>query len=365
MELGAVEFLEELVSIESLSGQEQAVAEYLMMQMEARGMVARVDEAGNAVGVRDCLDGNGCITREIVLLGHMDTVPGRVAVRVENGRLYGRGTVDAKGPLATFVVAAAQAQLPPGTRVVVIGAVEEESATSKGARFVAERYRPDWCVIGEPSGWDGVTLGYKGRLLLDYELCRPVAHTAGPEVGVAETAVAFWQAIQQYATHYNEGHHRLFDQLLPSLRDICTESDGLTNRVVARIGLRLPPGFESAAFEAEVQDWAGAARVRVYGQEAAFQADRRTSLARAFSAVIRQTGTQPRFKLKTGTADMNIVGPVWQCPIVAYGPGDSHLDHTPQEHVLIEEYLGAIKILQRVLETTVIGNPLSVHEVVA
>lgn len=47
---------------------------------------------------------------------------------------------------------------------------------------------------------------------------------------------------------------------------------------------------------------------------------------------------------------MNIVGPAWGCPIVAYGPGDSRLDHTPQEHVVLEEYLGAIGVLQRVLD---------------
>ena len=33
-------------------------------------------------------------------------------------------------------------------------------------------------------------------------------------------------------------------------------------------------------------------------------------------------GGRPRFKLKTDTADMNVVGPAWGCPIVAYGPGD-------------------------------------------
>jgi LysW-gamma-L-lysine carboxypeptidase len=37
--------------------------------------------------------------------------------------------------------------------------------------------------------------------------------------------------------------------------------------------------------------------------------------------------------------------------MVAYGPGDSKLDHTPDEHVIIEDYLRAIKVLQDVLET--------------
>jgi LysW-gamma-L-lysine carboxypeptidase len=66
---------------------------------------------------------------------------------------------------------------------------------------------------------------------------------------------------------------------------------------------------------------------------------------------IRAGAGRPRFKLKTGTSDMNIVGPVWQCPIIAYGPGDSSLDHTPDEHVKIPEFLRSIDILTSAIQT--------------
>ena len=46
---------------------------------------------------------------------------------------------------------------------------------------------------------------------------------------------------------------------------------------------------------------------------------------------------------------MNVVGPVWNCPILAYGPGDSALDHTPEEHLDLDEYLSAIEVLAEVL----------------
>src|SRR5439155_4091142 len=120
---------------------------------------AFVHDASNAVGIL----GDG--PREIVLLGHIDTVPGYIPVKVVDGKLYGRGSVDAKGPLATFAAAAAAAGCQPGWRIIVIGAVEEEAITSKGARYALTQYRPEMCVIGEPSQWDRVTLGYKGRLL--------------------------------------------------------------------------------------------------------------------------------------------------------------------------------------------------------
>jgi LysW-gamma-L-lysine carboxypeptidase len=46
---------------------------------------------------------------------------------------------------------------------------------------------------------------------------------------------------------------------------------------------------------------------------------------------------------------MNVVGPVWGCPIVAYGPGDSRLDHTPDEHLDLAEFQRAIAVLAEVL----------------
>jgi LysW-gamma-L-lysine carboxypeptidase len=48
---------------------------------------------------------------------------------------------------------------------------------------------------------------------------------------------------------------------------------------------------------------------------------------------------------------MNVVAPVWGTPILAYGPGDSSLDHTPHEHILIPEYLRAVEVLAGVLAT--------------
>ena len=59
---------------------------------------------------------------------------------------------------------------------------------------------------------------------------------------------------------------------------------------------------------------------------------------------------RPDTLLKTGTADLNIVAPAWGCPALAYGPGDSTLDHTPDEHLSLEEYKQAVEVIQNVLK---------------
>ena len=82
----------------------------------------------------------------------------------------------------------------------------------------------------------------------------------------------------------------------------------------------------------------------------AYRADKNTSLVRAFLSAIREAGGKPNFALKTGTSDLNIVAPAWTCPAIAYGPGDSALDHTPEEHLELDEYDRAVGVIGRALE---------------
>ena len=386
----AVALLHGLVAIPSLSRQESQAARWLAEQMAAHGFGrAFVDGAGNAVGEMGAADA----AQTIILLGHIDTVPGDIPVRVENGLLYGRGSVDAKGPLATFVAAVARLgdtwARDNNLRLVVVGAVEEEYATSKGARFIRDRFNgaaepiPTACIIGEPSSWQRVTLGYKGRVLIEMEASQPMAHTAGPDAGVATVAVDLWNWVSAYAAAFNTSCDKAFDQLLPSLRDLRTWTDAaLHDRVEAKIGVRLPVGFPIDDFLAGLVAWAnqrtatdaplppfpdaaigdGAAktveivgpltkiRLTIYAHEPAWRGDRNNALVRAFLSAIRETsGERPGFVVKTGTSDMNVVGPAWGCPILAYGPGDSSLDHTPHEHIHLDEYWQAVLVLEQAL----------------
>ncbi len=282
-----------------------------------------------------------------------------IAVRLQDGVLHGRGAVDAKGPLAVFLCAAGRLarfaradslQRPIG----VIGAVEEESASARGARAVVERYRPFASIIGEPSGSQAVTIGYKGRLLVEYRVSRPLHHSAGSQQNGNEVAVTFWNRVCQHAAAWNEQYatNSTFAALMPSLRNICSDQDGLEEQAQLRVGYRLPPGYDSAALRTQLEQWAceDEAQINFSGEEAAFQTQHTTPLARTFVTAIRATGRQPAFKHKTGTSDMNVVGPAWGQNIVAYGPGDSRLDHTPHERIHVADYMHAIDVLELVLK---------------
>jgi LysW-gamma-L-lysine carboxypeptidase len=352
-----ISLLEDLVSIPSISGNERAAVDHLVGWMMERGAAcAYVDAAGSAVG----LFGNG--PRQIVLLGHIDTVGGLPAVRREGNLLYGRGTVDAKGPLCAFAAAAASAEIPEGWQVVVIGAVEEECITSAGAHHAVTQFAPELCVIGEPSRWDRMTLGYKGRLITEIELCVPLSHSAGRADTAAERAVAVWSQIKAHADAYNEGRERAFDRLDATLMRLNTSDDGLHGRASMTVGFRLPVDITPDGLEAELRGLllphppapspvpGEGERTKFTSHTRAISAPRDTALSRLFRAAIREEGGTPAFVMKTGTSDMNIAGPAWCCPILAYGPGDSALDHTPDEHIDLDEYLRAVRVLTGVIE---------------
>ncbi len=354
MDEEAVRLLEDLAAIPSPSGREGEAARFLVKRMGEMGLEASVDEAGNAVGSR----GSG--EREILLLGHIDTVPGEIPVRREGNLLHGRGTADAKGPLCAFVMAAARADLPEGWRITVTGAVEEEAATSRGARHVAASRSspPGFLVVGEPSRWDRVALGYKGRLLLDLALGVPLSHSAGPDPLPAEVGVLAWEKIRDYCARWEHPEKRAgaFYTLDPSLRSFGTESGGVQGLVRMEVGFRLPPGLAPAGLEAELagilEDLPKAEiHLSFRGAEKACRLPRRGPLVAAFLSAIRQEGGDPRFVVKTGTCDLNVLHAAWpDTPALVYGPGDSSLDHTPRERIDLEEYARAIRVLHSALE---------------
>ncbi len=338
-----IRLLEDLLNLYSPTGQEAEAAHYLVTQMRAGGLEAHVDEIGNAVGIA----GEGSLT--IMLLGHIDTVPGFIPVTRDGDRLNGRGAVDAKGPLAAFAAAAIRVkdQLA-GKRVIVIGAVGEEG-DSRGAHFIKDRYRPDFTIIGEPSGWEKVTLGYKGSAWFEYNVQRALAHPAAKAESACEAAVAFWNRVTAWAAERNGEAPKMFDQVLPTLRQMSSASDGFIESARLKFGVRLPPGLSLGELHEALQALAETATLTLHEGVPAYRGEKNTPLVRALLNAIRQAGGNPSFSVKSGTSDMNVVAPAWGTPIVAYGPGDSALDHTPDEHILVPEYRRAVAVIVQTL----------------
>lgn len=333
------DLLEALVRIPSPTGREAEAVGFLQDVARADGFRVRSDRVGNFVA--EAGDPKGPL---LLFVGHVDTVPGHIPVRVEGGELWGRGSVDAKGCLAA-AYCAARRHLDGPARILVVGAVDEEGR-SAGAKALPRDLDPQWILVGEPSGADGITLGYKGILRCDLRVEREMVHGAHADEGATDAAVSFWSAVRE---RFGAGSG--FDVVQARLDGLSTVQDGLRESVSGHFQLRLPPGLPPDAAQAALLEVAAAHGVEVSVHEAmaAAVADPRSPLASALRASIRAGGTTPRPKHKTGTADFNHLA-AWfpGVPIAAYGPGDSGLDHRPDERLSLAEFDAAVEVLDRV-----------------
>jgi LysW-gamma-L-lysine carboxypeptidase len=336
------DLLLEMLAIPSPTGSEWRLAGALRDRLAGAGFDAEIDPAGNVVA------GWGDGAREVMLLGHLDTVPGTIPPRREAGRIFGRGSVDAKGPLAAAIAAVSRRPRGGPTRFTVVGCVDEEG-DSRGARQVATRPSPSDLIVLEPSGWEAVTVGYRGIVRADLRIEDALRHRAAPESTVADRLVALLARLQAQLEERGAGRsafHRA-DQRVTGLEVMDT---GLRETAVAWLQFRLPPGLSSASLLDWLDGERGDAELLVQFAVDAVHTPRDSRVARALSRAIRRQGGAPRHKVKTGTADMNLLVPRWGCPAVAYGPGNSHLDHTPEEAVDVAELERAVAVLDAALE---------------
>jgi LysW-gamma-L-lysine carboxypeptidase len=275
----------------------------------------------------------------------VDTVSGNIPVRREHNILYGRGTVDAKGSLAVFLEAASS--ITPRHRIVVVGAVDEEGE-SRGARHLLSRFNPAAVIIGEPSGWDSITIGYKGRFSIEYSDTGEPTHSSLETSTCIEQAITFINTLQAHCNSFNK-RKNMFNRLGMRVIAIHSSTDGLTDSVSVKIIFRTPMGFQLTPLQSLMEMHRGTAHIHYSSYDPPVKASKTNGLVSAFVRSIRMFNGQVSFKLKSGTSDMNILQ-AFTVPLLAYGPGDSRYDHTPHEQLNLAEYEKSVSVLREVLQ---------------
>jgi LysW-gamma-L-lysine carboxypeptidase len=354
----SVQLLTILLGIYSPSGKEKVIAEFLVEEMTKLGFKVRKDAIGNVIG--EIGDGEPTI----LLCGHMDTVTGHIPLRVEKGKIYARGAVDAKGPLAAMVMAAeAVAKEPSFEAKIVVASVVEEEATSRGVKhLIKDGISADYAIFGEPSGVGNITVGYKGNLHIRITCKTETGHSSTPWLyeNALEKGFEIWQQIKDSLKPV-ETQQSPFYAVTACLTKV---SGGRANSVIpfeseTHIDLRVPPQFTAEQIfnnakkiikEYDTANPKVKVNVSIEDSNEAFEVNKSSTLVKALSSSIRKVRGKPAMLLrKTGTGDMNILGRAMNAPIVTYGPGDSHLDHTKDEHIVLSEYLDSIQVYKETL----------------
>jgi [amino group carrier protein]-lysine/ornithine hydrolase len=356
----AVRFLTNLLGIYSPSGKEQDAANFLALEMKKMGFEVGIDAIGNVIGVV----GEG--QPVILLCGHMDTVAGHLPLRIEEGKLFARGAVDAKGPLAAMIMAALDASKEPNFKgKILVASVVEEEATSRGVKhLITQGINADYAIFGEPSGVENVTIGYKGQIQLKIVFKTETGHSSTPWLydNALEKAIELWEQIKNASSY-------------PSLDPSASPYNAVTACLVKLVGgratsvvpfeveanldIRVPIQFSTAQVFEQIEKIITkyqtanpkvSVKASVLDTVEPFEVNKSSPLVHVLSSSVRKVLNKPATLLhKTGTGDMNILGKSMNLPIVTYGPGDSHLDHTVEEHIEVNEYLQAIAVYKETL----------------
>jgi acetylornithine deacetylase/succinyl-diaminopimelate desuccinylase len=137
--------------------------------------------------------------RHLLLCGHLDTVPPNAgssadffSAAIEDGRMFGRGTVDMKGALAAMAGALVDIQGSGGLDAghVTLAAVIDEEMESLGAEaLIRSGFKADGCVIGEPTE-NRVAVGHKGLEWLEARFTGKAVHGSMREEGIDAISAA-------------------------------------------------------------------------------------------------------------------------------------------------------------------------------
>lgn len=172
------ELTRNLVSIESVTGNEHACTEFLRGNLEARGF--QVETQAVSEGRANILALKG--KPEVVLSTHIDTVPPFIPAGEDSEFIYGRGSCDAKGIIASQVMAAERLMAEGVNNFGLMFLVGEE-IMSDGARKANESPRgTQYMINGEPTE-NKLALGTKGFLRVDLHARGRMAHSAYPHLG--------------------------------------------------------------------------------------------------------------------------------------------------------------------------------------
>ncbi|MCX5676779.1 MAG: M20 family metallopeptidase [Planctomycetota bacterium] len=310
--------------------------------------------------------------RTLMLEAHADTVPAdgmtippfKPAVR--GGRLYGRGSCDAKASLAAMLLAirgVLESGARPRATLYFVATGCEETGGLGARRLVADGFRPDAAVIGEPTDLD-IVCAHKGAYRCRVTAIGRAAHSSDPSRGISAIAgmARVVQALEGLVARRLA--RRRHTALGPATVSVGTIRGGAQVNVVAdrceiEVDRRTLPGETHEQIAAEIRravDAAGKAgpkcryEFKAYEWYPAFEEDRRGPPARLVAAAARKVLGRARFKGVPWASNAGIFREAG-IPCILFGPGSIRQAHTAGEYVDLEQVAAAARVYAEIIRT--------------
>lgn len=369
------DFLLRLVGAPSVSTQEEKAARVLREELQRCGFAVDVDEIGNVIATMRFGPGP-----TVLFDAHLDTVgvtdptawSRNPAGELADGRIYGRGTVDMKGPMAACAhgLASLRGNHHVGT-VVMSGTLAEELAEGPNLVRVAERVRPDYVVICEAT-YRRIAIGQRGRAEVVVEVSGRSSHSAFPEVGLnaaevmADIVVALREAPRPRHPVLGEGILVLTDVVsrpypgLSVIPDLCratfdrrtlpgeTEDDVLRpiRTIVEGVAARHGTRADVSIAVDQYTTYTGASQYLPNFAPSWFTGPDAPIVRAAMDSLLaagHQVSLGHYSFCTNGSGTAGTLG----IPTIGYGPAEEHLAHTVDESIDVDDlYQGALGYAQ-------------------
>jgi acetylornithine deacetylase/succinyl-diaminopimelate desuccinylase-like protein len=290
----------------------------------------------------------------ILFAPHLDTVPARgmtidpFAAELRDGRIYGRGASDTKGPMAAMLWALATIDLSQLNTTIGFAGLADEEADQVGSKICAKSVKADLVIVGEPTDLT-VVYTHKGTAWTEWEACGKSAHASRPEAGT--------NAIELLMKAYAD-LKRAFPQLCAAPENSLlgpptislgtiragTKINVVPDRCVAEVDIRTVPGQEKMV--TAVQD---------------FLHDRHPAITVRPLKISNPMYTDPDHPLihKLVSQGAPLAGAAWFCdaahfadqgiPAIALGPGSIKQAHTTDEFIDVAELERGVQFFRNFL----------------
>jgi putative selenium metabolism hydrolase len=371
--VGALEFLQEIVRLESTPGREEAVVARIVDEMRRLGYEeAYVDAAGNAVG----RVGRG--SPVLLIDSHVDTIPmhspGRwtrepLAATIADGRIWGLGTCDMKGSAAASVYGVAQLAASgslTGT-VYVVCSIAEEMMEGAALRATVEACEPDVVIIGEPTDLR-VANGQRGRAKIEADVQGRACHAGHPTVGLnaAERAAELISAVARlpHPTHPELGVRSItcidvHSEPYPSVSQVPDRcrvrfdarfgpddtAESLTGLVAAQArvwdGLDERPGLDVHLYVTEFETYTGH-RYSLPEFASAWYTDPESTFVRTALEAVGRAGIEPRLGTYRFCTNGSLTAGTLGLPTIGFGVGREEDAHTVDESIEVAKFERAV-----------------------
>ena len=367
LEADLVQFMQDIIRIPSLSSEEGPVVNRIQDEMLKLGYdEVRIDPMGNVMG----RIGDGPIV--IALDGHVDTVDvGDLSLwdrdphsgDIEDGILYGRGTSDMKGGVASSVYAGALLKklgVPDNVTLWVTGTVQEEDCDGLCWQYILNEdgLRPDLVVITEPTSLR-IYRGHRGRMELEVHTSGVSCHGSAPERG--DNAVYKMAAIIADIEKLNErleprdplGKGTVtISEIRSSSPSLCAVADGCTIHLDRRLTINETeetsvaeilalPSVQAANATVTVLDYAVPSHTGLTYPTRKYyptweMTENEPVVQAAMAAHRTAFGEEAEVGHWTFSTNGVATAGMHNIPTVGFGPGHEHFAHAPNEQTEIE-----------------------------